>query len=365
LATIEERGPYQFRVKIRRKGVTQTKTFETWAEADRWARIVEGKVVGDEFVDRRAAQQTTVSQACAWMMDRVAPADEETGKRVPRSDHAKNQVSKLRYWMSSEFADWALVSLKPWELIEWREELLDDGAASPQTIVHRLNTLSLVYKEWPLAHKVPVDNPVIEGVRPSLGPGRNRRLNAEPDEHGKTEEQRLLDACAKSSRPWLRAAVIISIETCMRQAELAGLTWGRVHLDAKFPYADLYRTKNNRPRRVPLSKRAVEAFRSLLPEGVTPMPMKPVFPVETPRAIGHAWHDAVDEKAFPDLRWHDLRHEAISRLFEHTDLREHEIMAISGHLGHDMLTRYTHLRADRLGARLPGSNLPEAQGTQS
>jgi integrase len=79
--------------------------------------------------------------------------------------------------------------------------------------------------------------------------------------------------------------------------------------------------------------------------------------VDTGRGIIHAFRDALEGKDFPDLRWHDLRHEAISRLFELTDLRENEIMAISGHLTPAMLTRYTHLRADRLGARLPGGKL--------
>jgi hypothetical protein len=83
----------------------------------------------------------------------------------------------------------------------------------------------------------------------------------------------------------------------------------------------------------------------------------PVLPVETGRGIIHAFRDAISEEAFPDLRWHDLRHEAISRLFELTDLRENEIMAISGRLTPAMLARYTHLRADRLGARLPGGRL--------
>jgi len=55
-----------------------------------------------------------------------------------------------------------------------------------------------------------------------------------------------------------------------------------------------------------------------------------VFPVETPRAFGHAWRDVVKDENFPDLRGHDLRHEAISRLFERTDLRDNEIMAIFG-----------------------------------
>jgi len=230
--------------------------------------------------------------------------------------------------------------------------LLAEEECSAQTIVHRLNTLSQVFVNFALAQKIDLANPVGEKVRPSLGPGRDRRLDTHLDENSKDEEARLLDACAGSSRPWLRAAVIISLETCMRQSELAGLTWDRVRLNAEFPHCDIPKTKNERPRRVPLSSRAQAAFRDLVPENIAVLGKRPVFPVETPRAFGHAWRDVVTDENFPDFRWHDLRHEAISRLFERTDLRDNEIMAISGHLRPEMLTRYTHLRADRLGSRL-------------
>jgi integrase len=138
----------------------------------------------------------------------------------------------------------------------------------------------------------------------------------------------------------------------MRQAEIAGLTWDRVALKAPHPHADLPKTKNDRPRRVPLSTRAVRAFRSLIPKDAATVGKLKVLPIETPRAIGHAFRSAVNEEQFPDLRWHDLRHEAISRLFENTDLRDHEIMAITGHLSTEMLKRYSHLRSHHLAARL-------------
>ena len=356
MATIDQRGPYQWRARIRRrvggKTVILTHTEETYEAAKRWADIKEGKVVGEEHEDRTVAKATSVAQACEWFMDRIAPVNPATGKRVPKTQHIKNQLSKLKYWRGSEFADWSMVSLKPWDLIEWVDELLADGDCSAQTIVHRLNTLSQVYVNFALAQKIELTNPVGEKVRPSLGPGRDRRLDTHLDEARKDEEARLFEACADSSRPWLRAAVTISLETCMRQAELAGLTWDRVKLNAEYPHCDLPRTKNDRPRRVPLSTRAITAFRSLVPENVAVLGKRPVFPIETPRAFGHAWRDVVTDENFPDFRWHDLRHEAISRLFERTDLRDNEIMAISGHLRPEMLTRYTHLRADRLGGRL-------------
>jgi integrase len=162
----------------------------------------------------------------------------------------------------------------------------------------------------------------------------------------------------------LKSAIIIAIETTMRQSELAGLLWKRVRLHAQRPYADLIKTKNGKPRRVPLSPRAVEAFRNLTGEFVSRVDSsRPVLPVETSRGIIHAFRDAVSEHEFPNLRWHDLRHEGISRLFELTDLRETEIMAITGHMSNAMLARYTHLRSDRLGDRLPGGKLASVRNS--
>ena len=351
---IQVRGPSQFRVQIRRNGVYQTKTFEKMSDAREWQRVMEGKVTGEELVDLKRARSTTLAQACNWMLE---------GKHVGTNADAKNVSAKLRYWKESKFADWSLATIHDWDLIEWRQEVLDedgaeDGEASgpaaecgPQTIIHRLNALSKLIQTWARAHKVVLGNPVRPGVRPGKPDGRDRRL-------AEDEEKRLLEAADASSRPWLRASIIISIETCMRQSELAGLIWNRVKLVSEYPHVDLPKTKNDRPRRVPLSVRALAAFTSLKPEGtLDEVGSGSVLPVETGRGIIHAFRDAIKERNFPDLRWHDLRHEGVSRLFELTDLRENEIMAISGHLTPAMLTRYTHLRADRLGARLPGGRL--------
>jgi integrase len=365
VATIDRRGDYQWRARVRRNGKTLTKTHETYEAAQKWALELEGKIVGDEYQDRRHARETTLAQACDWL---IANLDR-------RQADAKNKVSKLAYWKASDFADWSLVSLRPADLLRWRRVVLDEDNAEhgedagpeaevgPQTVVHRLNALSHVYQRWSLAHDQTLTCPVIKGVRPGLPDGRNRRLNHHPDENGHDEETRLLSAAAKSSRPWLRAAIVIALETCMRQAELAGLTWDRVRLDVEHPYADLLKTKNDRARRVPLSRRAVEAFESLRPNGVAGvLSRRPVLPVKTGRGVAHAFRDAVSDEKFPDLRWHDLRHEAISRLFELTDLRDSEIMTISGHLQAEMLIRYTHLRGERLGSRLPGGKLNPRHG---
>lgn len=54
---------------------------------------------------------------------------------------------------------------------------------------------------------------------------------------------------------------------------------------------------------------------------------------------------------FPDIRFHDLRHEATSRLFER-GLNSMEVAAITGHKTLAMLQRYTHLNAETLADKL-------------
>ena len=377
MATIEYRGECQYRAKIRRNGANLTRTFESYSEAEGWALRMEGKAAGGELANDSEARSTTLQKAIEWYMDRFAPPDRVTGKRRFKKQHDKNRVSCATYWIEPKrwrspeqelefgFRSWSILSLKPMHLVEWRREILDednaedgsgvgpDADCSAQTALHRLNLLSDLYNTWNISHSFQIPNPVTKKVRPPIANERKRRLLTLA-KGGVDEEKKLFEAAATSSRPWLKPAIILALETCMRQAELAGLKWDRVWLEGDEPHCFLPAelVKNDRSRSVPLSTRAVAAFRMLLPEDSKKPRSGRVFPIETPRAFGHAFRDVVKEDQFPDLRWHDLRHEAISRLFERTDLRETEIMSISGHLRHEMLVRYTHLRTPSLAKRL-------------
>lgn len=351
MATITKRGPYQYRVEIRRKGIRLSETFETHAEAEKWATIQEGKVVGGEYKGPNLADETTFAEAIKWY----------EGEVIPRAKaDAKNKKVRARFWAGSDLAHWKMSAIMPWDLVDWRNIVLDadnaedgsqvgpDALFGAQTCWHYLQFVSHLFNEWKFAHKVTLENPVSRKVRPILDRGRNRRLELTKDDAGLDEEARLLKAVDASKSKWLGAATRIAIETGMRQSELAGLTWDRVQLDGADPYADLPKTKNELPRRVPLSKAAVAAFKRLsIGKG-----RQRVFGIETGRAVGHAFRAVIHDKDFPDLVWHDLRHEAISRLFEKTDLRDAEVMQVVGHLSRDSIQRYTHLRTHKLAGRL-------------
>ena len=68
-------------------------------------------------------------------------------------------------------------------------------------------------------------------------------------------------------------------------------------------------------------------------------------------AVRLAWEHLRGRAGCPDLHFHDLRHEAVTRLFER-GLNIAEVSAISGHKELKMLQRYTHLRATELVHRL-------------
>jgi integrase len=101
-------------------------------------------------------------------------------------------------------------------------------------------------------------------------------------------------------------------------------------------------TKNGTSREVPLSTKAADVLRGQRARQDTPTP----FPVNA-NAFRLAWERLRKRADLCDLRFHDLRHEAISRFFE-MGLSIPEVAVISGHKDARMLFRYTHLRAEDL-----------------
>lgn len=105
-------------------------------------------------------------------------------------------------------------------------------------------------------------------------------------------------------------------------------------------------TKNGFSRDVPLSVRATGELSGLQRAATGERVLD-----TTASAVQQAWERLVARLGIDDLRFHDLRHEAVSRLFE-KGLGVAEVSAISGHRELRMLHRYTHLRAADLVERM-------------
>ncbi|WP_226859654.1 site-specific integrase [Acidithiobacillus ferriphilus] len=219
---------------------------------------------------------------------------------------------------------------------------MEKEGKGPKTIRLHLTVLSHLFNvakdNWGMES---LDNPVSRVHKPKLPGGRERRVR--PGEVGA-----LLGA---SSQP-IACLIALALETAMRREEIASLKPGDIDLRNRSIF--LPKTKNGDPRTVPLSPAAIETLSM-----VTPKSKDSLFGLSGD-GIDSAWDRVRIAAGIPKgwnddaLHFHDLRHEATSRLFERTDLDMMEIRAITGHKNLQMLARYTHLRTANLADRLAG-----------
>ena len=136
----------------------------------------------------------------------------------------------------------------------------------------------------------------------------------------------------------------------MRRSELLRIK--RSHINFSKQTLEIGLTKTGKPRTIPLSSRALNALKEQLraSEKVIPMEEQPMFQIPGSRLFKD-FQKLREKIGMIDFRWHDLRHEATSRLFE-KGLNLMEVASITGHQDLKMLKRYTHLRAEDLVGRL-------------
>ena len=132
----------------------------------------------------------------------------------------------------------------------------------------------------------------------------------------------------------------------MRRGEILNMRWGDVSFEGRTLHIPV--TKNGHARTIPLSSRALVLLRALSDSRTSGT--EHVLPI-TENAAKMAWKRLAKRAQLEDLRFHDLRHQAISRFFE-KGLNVPEVALISGHRDPRMLFRYTHPRAEDVAAKL-------------
>ena len=140
----------------------------------------------------------------------------------------------------------------------------------------------------------------------------------------------------------------------MRRGEILNIK--RSHIDFKKSVLLIPSTKTDTPRTIPLSTDAVTVLRKQLrvsqyESGAVIPPHEPTVFDYQPRGLSGEFLKLCRRKGIENLHFHDLRHEATSRLFE-KGLNPVEVATITGHKDTRMLMRYTHLRAEDLVERL-------------
>jgi integrase len=325
MATIRKRGS-SWQVQIRREGFPPiSKTFAAHADAVAWARDKERAIDRAELPpNHRDLKAMTVGT----LLNRY---EQEV---TPKKRGADRERFKLRVIRSYPIAQASLDKLSGAMVASYRDDRL--RVVSSGTVRRELavlqHCLEIARKEW----DVPlINNPVRQITLPEHSKPRERRLT--PD-----DIKTFWLAVERARAAWVKPLIVLAIETGMRRGELLSIDWQDIDLEARL--VRLSRTKNGHPRAVPLTQKAIETLSSMeMTHGL-------VFPLK-PYTVRQAWVRLVERGGIEGLRLHDLRHEAVSRFFEY-GLTVPEVALISGHRDPRMLSRYTHLRPEKVAEKL-------------
>lgn len=216
---------------------------------------------------------------------------------------------------------------------------------APGTVKRELGLLHSVIETVRKAYGM-VENPLSDVERPTVNDARDIRLQGD-------DEQKLLAVVDKSRNPWLRPAIILAVETAMRRSELLALRWEHVDFDRLQLHlpetkTDAKRRDRTKGRNVPMSPRTYELLWTL---GAAERPEGGRVLGTTAEGLKQAFERARTRANMEHLNFHDLRHEATSRLVER-GWGSLEVAAVTGHADLQMLKRYTNLRAQDLARKL-------------
>ena len=295
----------RYQVQVRRKGFpTRTKSFLSLKDAQRWERSQELEI------DTLPPGQP---QLCGqYVSDLVHQFQASV---LPTLKGQKQEASRLRR-INAEFGSMLAQELRNHHLAAYRDRRLKE--VGPQTVKHEINLLRRILKlasdEWgtTLPHGVP-------SIRmPRLPRGRERRVSEEE-----------LSVIKSHLTPVMAAIVTIAVETAMRRSEILRLSRESVRNEK---WVHLTESKNGKSRFVPISKSAFAAIETLL-KGKAP----------APDSVTQAFARACKQASVDGVHFHDLRHEAVSRLFEQNRTIP-EVASFSGHSDFRMLARYAHAK---------------------
>ena len=324
MASIRQIPSGLFQARVRRRGFkTVSRAFHEREDAEQWAKYIE---------NRQARSAMTVGELLR-----------EYALTNPRQSETNVYAIKA---LDKALGSLNLEDLDKAALVAWRDNRLLSKSFS--TVNRELAALGAAMKWGHLEREIYLPHGNLAtciGRQPLVL--RNRRLDG-------NEFTRLIESFqnragavngAKRSgayrvgtrNPWIRPLVELALETAMQKCELLSMRWSDVDLGVPCVHLEPRDGETTFPARtVPLSVRAVEILASVrnIPDRVD---AERVFDT-TSEAVKLAWKRACKRAGIGNLHFHDLRHEAISRLA--AKLNVMELMAMTGHKDFVMLARY-------------------------
>jgi len=234
MASFRQRGG-KWQARVLRNGYPdQTKTFETKADAEKWARALESEIDKGQFVNVNEAQRTNLGDVIARYLAEVTPT----------MKGATEDTIRLKAMMRKPIARWSMANLSAARIAAYRDERLKE--VSGGTVIRELAYLSAIINHARREWGINVPNPVQMVRKPQSPQARSRVLTDE-------EVSKLLQALEPTGRRshWTKPAVQLAVTTAMRRGELLSLRWEHVDLQGRTVF--LPDTKNGDSRTVGVS----------------------------------------------------------------------------------------------------------------
>jgi len=214
---------------------------------------------------------------------------------------------------------------------------------NPQT---RQRSIATVHRELSLLRRVfnvavrngwMIRNPFDTGdplIKPGDEKPRERIITPE-------EERKMLAACT-GPRAHLRPIIICALDTGMRKGEIFKLKWVDVDLDGGLIIVRAFNTKTMRERQVAMTPRLTYELSALFDHSLKD-PESLVFGIN--ETVKNSFNKARKEAGLPDVRFHDLRHTAATRLVQgHIPLSE--VGRVLGHTQPQTTYRYVNANVE-------------------
>lgn len=318
MATFRKRNNlWQVQVRSRKHG-SISQSFHRKADAQKWALEQEALMQSGQW-SKTMDRESRLSDLITKYRDDV----------TPKKRNHQREITRLNRLLIEPIMQLPLSEFTPAKAAAFRDRRLPDGPRATEydlVLLRHAWNIAKAEWEWPLG-----PNPLDKIKFPKQNPPRERRLMP-------GEFEKLKNNASQMSCGYLWPIIELAIETAMRKGELLSLQWSNIDLDKSI--ALLPQTQNGTARWVPLSPKAKEILSALEQTD------ERVFPIG-PDALRHGWDRLCKKAEIERLRFHDLRHEAVSRLFE-LNLTVPEVAFISGHKTPSQLFKYAQIRDCRI-----------------
>lgn len=345
MATIKARkqanGSTRYTAVVRiRRGTTvmhqESRTFTHRSAAQSWARHREVALENPAELTRMQRSTPTLAELVRWYIDTF-----ETISRWQRSKQTHLEFLE-RHPLGQSMAH----TLTAADLIRHVQKRRAEGAG-PATVVNDLIWIGVVLRAARSVRELPVSPEVVAQAKAACGElrliGKAKKRSRRPTAEELTRLREHFRGRDRRAQIPMETIMDFAIASARRESEICRLEWrdndraartGMVR-DAKHPTG-----KDGNHRRF---KYTPEAWALVAAQ---PRANEYIFPYD-PKSVGAAFTRACKLLGIQDVRFHDLRHEATSRLFER-GYQIHEVAQFTLHESWNELKRYTNLKPENL-----------------